>query len=165
MKRQVLPLIFVLAIFGVGVTACSGESGSSAIRGKALDRAVLKLQSGMSVDDVRAKLGTPRLERTLGKEEVLYYSLWQLVFEPGLKTRTRVYRAGYRPNIDIKALARKIQKLRLSMSIQDVRARLGVPEALEVIQNPPHEEESLWYGNGRWKLEFAVGRLVKKIKF
>jgi hypothetical protein len=63
-----------------------------------------------------------------------------------------------------KAPGRKVLRLRLGTSIEDVRAKLGTPEALEIYRNAPHKEESLWYGNGRWKLDFTDGALEGRYK-
>lgn len=167
MKRRIFVLTFSLLILSLGVAGCDEATVRSTVTGKALDRKVLKLQTGASTEEVRSKLGKPRLEKDLGEEEVLYYGLWQLVFtDRGLGSRTRDYKAGYGQwAYNSKALERKVLLLPPGTSIEYVRAKLGTPEALEIDRDPPHKEESLWYGHGRWKLSFTDGDLIRKAKF
>ena len=109
-------------------------------------------------------LGAPRLEKNLGKEEVLYYGLWQIVFEPDLTTRSRYYKPDSSTSKG-EALNRQVVKLEAGTSMKDVKSVLGKPEVLEVFRNAPHKEESLWYGNGHWEINFTNGKLTGKTKF
>jgi hypothetical protein len=165
MKRHIFILTLLLA-FGLSAAGCAANADTQSVTGEALDQKILRLEPGDSIEDVRSKLGKPQLEKELGEEQVLHYGPWQLVFtDSGLKSRTRYYRSGYHRNVNARALARKVSGLQLGMSIGDVKAKLGVPEALEIYRNAPHKEVSLWYGAGRWRLDFTEGKLESRTSF
>jgi hypothetical protein len=134
------------------------------VDGKTLDQMVLKLRPEMSIKAVQSRLGEPRLERDLGNEKVLYYGPWLLVFEPGLKIRTRYYLHRH-SGLSVKMLAKKISGLPLGTSVEGVMAALGKPEELQIFQNAPHKEESFWFGGGRWELFLTEGKLTEKKRF
>lgn len=166
MKCRAVALTLGLLIIGGGVNGCAEEVGRWTMNGRALDRKVLALQPGMSVEAVRAQLGEPSSEISLEEEEVLTYGewRWRLVFITAerLESWTREYKSDDWPT-DSKALDRKVLKLQLGTSIEDVREKLGKPEALQIYRNVPHKEESLWYLP--WKLSFTDGKLEFRTKW
>jgi outer membrane protein assembly factor BamE (lipoprotein component of BamABCDE complex) len=160
MKLLCFALTLSVLVISVGAIGCSEGAGSRIVKGKALDHKVLKLEPGASTEDVRSDLGSPRLERDLGGEEVLYYGPWLLLFaDHGLMTRTRYYKSGWHRNINVKVLNRKVMKLRRGTSIEYVRKNLGTPEAIDVYQDAPRREVGYWYGDGRWRITFTDGKL------
>jgi outer membrane protein assembly factor BamE (lipoprotein component of BamABCDE complex) len=145
MKRHTFVLALCLMVLSLTAAGYSADAESQGVSGKAMDQMALKLEPGDSVEDVRSELGKPQLEKELGKERVLSYGPWQLVFtNSGLKSRTRYYRSEYHRNVNARALARKVSELQLGMSVRDVKEKLGMPEALELYRNEPHKEVSLW---------------------
>lgn len=123
---------------------------------KALDRKVLGLQPGMSVDAVRSRLGMQAYGAAEEDSIALFYGSWQLTFGfSGLDTRTRDY--GHRRWADYQLLDSKIRRLRLGSSIKAVKSKLGRPEALEVYATVPEQDIALVYGP--WTLDFTNERL------
>jgi hypothetical protein len=63
--------------------------------GRELDRKVLKLQPGMSIETVKSRLGMPEgyeevFEDSSNPEEILWYGSWKLSFiDGGLESRNK----------------------------------------------------------------------------
>jgi hypothetical protein len=150
----------VLLISCGGIACASDEDASS--KAAHLDREVPKLPSGASVEEVEKELGSPRAQAELEDGEVsLYYGLWQLIFDPGLKVRIRSFKAGYwPPGRPFKVLDERVTKLRLGSPKHAVEETLGKPEAWEI--KDYQRREVLWYGNGRWQLILRDGKLAAK---
>ena len=163
LPRLLCPLIAVAALSAI--VAC-GESGSQATTFQgALDKKVPGLPNGITIEEVEDRLGTPRNRAELEDGEItLYYGLWQLIFDPRLKTRIRHYKAGYwPPNRPAGKLDRDVRSLKLKSSLAAVERKLGKPESWEILIRG--EKESVWYGPGRWKLLFSGGTLSRKILY
>jgi hypothetical protein len=90
-------LIFC-AIVLVSVASC-GQEETRAANLADLDRQIPRLPFGASIAYVEDRLGPPREDPTELEdgEESLFYSLWHLVFDPGLVSRIRYYKAGHWP--------------------------------------------------------------------
>jgi hypothetical protein len=155
-----LCLVVVLA----GSLAC-GESRVAASDLGKLDRVIPRLTRGMTLAEIEQRLGPPRDVRELeGGEVAALYRLWQLVLEPNLIIRQRFYKAGYWPSgRPFAPLDRAIRELPLGTSLAATEAKLGKTEAWEILDFK--ERESIWYGNGRWKLSFRNGALTGKKKY
>jgi len=159
--------ISVIAL--VGSSLACGQSDSQAADFQAADhaapdRVMPRLPNGLSIDEVKERLGEPRAEDEVeGGEVVLTYGLWQLVFHPSLYKRTRYYRAGYWPaDKPIAPLDRQVRELSLGSSRAAVERELGKTEAWQVFDF--NKWERIWYGNGRWKLSFRDKKLSGKQK-
>jgi hypothetical protein len=154
----------VLLLVSLGSAACA-HNDSNRTAGRLLeapDQKIARLASGLSVGEVEDRLGDPSARADLEEgEETLYYGLWQLVFNPDLESRIRSYRAGYWPSgKSFASLDRAMHRLPLGVSRGTVERRIGKTEAWEIIEFA--DDERLWYGNGRWKLSFREGELVRK---
>lgn len=168
MKRRVAALALCLVAIGGALIGCSEESGNGGVpwpppNSKALDRRVLALESGMSVERVRAELGEPLTENSVDAEyavvENLMYGRWQLQFEDdSLMKRIKVLtnNPGLLLRVGRAGLDRKVRSLKLGMPMVAVRARLGRPEAYEIDRNAPKEE---FLSYGAWELSFINGTL------
>jgi hypothetical protein len=128
-----------------------------------LDRKILRLpRQGLTFPVVKSELGLPKREFDAGGgENIVLYGGWQLTFIDGrLEKAVGHYERrwnGYGSPLD-----RKARKLPLGATIEETKARLGQPEAIELIQNVSAREESLFYGP--WQLIFANGRLEERLK-
>lgn len=172
---KIVLLAGVAAVLAVGIPAVvksddptpeaiwlDGRSGPWTTNSKALDRKVLALQPGASIEAVRSKLGNPASVIAAEGQVVLLYGTWRLAFyDEGLESRTREYRPG-RWSTNEKGLNRKVLKLELGTPIEVIRSEFGKPEAYEIFSNPPSREESLHYG--RWKFDFTDGILEGRYK-
>jgi hypothetical protein len=166
LKIRIVAISLVLLI---GSSLACGQNSSQAagqaVRPKNLDRVVPRLPSGLSSEEVEERLGEPdaRFELDGGKETVLTYRLWEVVFRPSLYKRTRMYIAGERRDQPVAPLDRKVRALNLGSSRGTVEKELGKTEAWQVLDLGSNER--LWYGNGRWKLHFVDRRLAGKVLY
>lgn len=182
MNRRVAALIVSVLAFSVVSIGCS-EAGNEEARlpsdhqaarlpanDQALDRKVRELESGMSIEDVRARLGEPLGEQIESDPEVemLFYGRWELFFEDDSLDR-RVKYVIERPIPDPrvidqkqKALDRKVLALRLGMSMAAVRSTFGTPDTYTIFKNAPGKEEGLSYEG--WELTFVDGVLTHRQK-
>jgi hypothetical protein len=141
-------------VLSVGIVACAQDAPEPTVS-RHVERQVLDLEPGESIGQIEARLGNPRLKKSVEGDTVLYYGLWQLVFDSNqeLENWTR-YLKGERWN-NIRALNTAVSSLKVGESMQEVRSELGVPMAIQVLAVKPARKEKLWYGNGRWALEFV----------
>lgn len=155
--------IVTVALIG-SVLGCGQDSPQAVTRG-ALDRVVPRLPRGLSIDEVEELLGEPRARfEGEGGEIVLNYEPWLLVFKPSLYERTRNYPSGYWPRKrPVAPLDRRVRALRLGSSRRTVERELGRTETWQILIRG--KDESVWYGNGRWKLQFLDGRLSRRTLF
>jgi hypothetical protein len=162
MKARVIA-ISVIALIGSSL-AC-GQSYSQAADQATLDRVAPGLPSGLSIDEVKNRLGEPRAQDEVeGGEIVLTYGLWQLVFHPSLYKRTRFYWGGIWPaDRPVKPLDRQIRALKLGSGRRTVERQIGKTETWEIFT--PGSNERLWYGDERWKLQFKDRRLSGKVLY
>lgn len=160
------PIVCAL-ILGVGVAGCSQESATQVISRKALDRRILQLQQGASVESVEAELGGPVSEFTESPERsALHYGPWLLLFNgQGLERRIRQRKPSHRPSISFTgAFDSKVLMLRLGMSLDAVRSKLGQPQWYEeVFEGSAYPEKVLRYGP--WELSFSQGELARRTRF
>ena len=173
LKRRFIAFALSSLILGAVVAGCSDESGEGwTANGKALDRKVLSLGQGTSIEAVRSELGTPGSEFIEGREASLQYDLWQFVFVDGrLKRRVKEHllehgsvppftKASERRS---KELDGEILELQRWMSIKAVKSRLGMPERFyETFESSRTPEVTLWYES--WELSFVDGVLVMRTK-
>jgi hypothetical protein len=159
-----IAVFFCLAVALGGILAC-GQSRVAASDLGTLDHVVPHLPTGMSLSEVEQRLGPPRDVRELeGGVVAALYSAWQLVFEPDLVIRERFYKAGYWPRgRPFPPLDRKVHELRLGTSRATAEAKLGKTEAWQILDFK--KRESIWYGNGRWKLSFRNETLTGKKRY
>jgi hypothetical protein len=158
--KRLTILISIVALL-IPTLGC-GQSATQAEAAGRLDQVVPRLPSGLSVEEVEARLGEPRDKfEAEGSEIVLTYGLWQVVFHPSLYKRSRYYRGGYWPaDRPVAPLDRKIKALKLGSSRRIVEREIGKTETWQVLAFGSNER--LWYGNGRWKLQFKDRRLSGK---
>ncbi len=156
-------LLLVLSSAGLACADSGGSADLATAQGD--DKRIPRLASGLSVQEVERQLGQPQSQVELeGGEVSLQYGLWQLVFDPNLITRIRSYRAGFWPkHRPFGPLDRDVRELSSGSSRATVESKVGKTEAWEVLSY--HENERLWYGNGRWKLVLSDQALTKKVLF
>jgi hypothetical protein len=144
--------------------AC-GQSDNQAAAAGSFEQVVPRLPTGLSVEEVEARLGEPRDKfEAEDSEIVLAYGLWQVVFHPSLYKRTRIYPAHHWPaNRPVGPLDRKIRALKLGLFRRTVELKIGKTETWQVLDLGTNER--LWYGNGRWKLHLVDGRLAGKVLY
>lgn len=93
----------------------------------------------------------------------MIYRLWRIVFHPSLFLRIRDYKAGYRPDQPVAPLDRKVHELKLGIGRRTVERELGKTEAWEIFTLG--KDESIWYGNGRWELQFTDRDLSGRVLY
>lgn len=168
--------VLVLIVISMGVSGCSNERGNGTDswpppNSKALDREVVALKPGMSLESVQARLGEPQSDRKFGGEpgvQMLFYDRWQLLFEDGHLAR-RIKYVFERPFPDPstvdqkeKAFDRRVLDLKRGASISAIRSKFGPPDTYEIIRTVPRREEILAYE--LWELTFVDGALNHRQK-
>jgi hypothetical protein len=146
---------------GQGGSSAAGFHGAANLH--VLDKEIPNLASGLSVEEVEGRIGSPKSASELeGGEVALYYGHWRLYFDPGLRDRVRSYKAGYWPEgRPVAELDREVRGVDLKSSIDEVEQELGRPGSWQIVL--PGRKEKLWYGPGRWELVFSRGNLVGKV--
>jgi len=164
--RKVLPVsTLVLLCLVVGISGCSQGESQSTATGGALDRKVLSLGQGTSVDAVEATLGTPASKVVDGEATVLFYGGWRLAFVgESLERRSREHWPRTRTLPAGERLDLEVLELRPGMSIKAVKFRLGDPRVYEeVFEASPSPEKILRYA--QWEISFSDDRLVRRTSF
>src|ERR1044072_3003177 len=162
-NRSSMKLVFLLFLLGLvaAIGACGQDDTKAAII-HALDQEIPQLTNGASVREVEDHLGTPRTRAEVFDGTLVYYGPWQLLFNPGLVSRARHYRAGYwDPRAPVANLDGAVHRLKLGSSLEEVKRLLGQPESWQIAV--PGKMEALWYGPDRWKLNFSFGDLSRKV--
>lgn len=178
MQGALVAAIGVVFLVGLSSVASSdpsrSESDSVFLQGPGnpsgapvTDEKVLALRPGTSAESAMARLGPPESAVIFEDESSFYYGeTWRLVFaEEGLRHRTKyppfeqrgpsVFSPAY--DRRLRALDRRIRRLRPGVSIEAVRARFGPPEGVEVHGESLRRDVGLWYGE--WRLDFDGEKL------
>lgn len=165
MRRRATILTACVVMAVTGIIGCSDDTIHPSFSGVTLDRRVLRLPQGASIEAVEGELGAPDSEATDGDETALHYRLWQLVFTKGLlKKKSREYRPSHPVQASGAAFDHKVLSLQRGMPIAKVKARLGVPTSYEkVFRSRSIPENILRYGP--WEITFTEGGLTRRTKF
>jgi hypothetical protein len=151
----------VFALLAFTVSGC-GDSGGKAVKSpEAVNREVLGLEQGASVDEVKDQLGEPGVESSVGSNDELSYGIWQLAFvDGGLKSRSKVIVPKQSPSAsEPGALSKTVRGIHLGTKRGNVEAILGIPEVVYVIYEGGAEPvRVLRYGS--WELTFVHGALT-----
>jgi hypothetical protein len=161
-------LAVLLGLAGIAISAwilvgCSSQDvGSPTGNPWRFNREVLSLPQGASLRVVKANLGEPLAETTVGSEATLNYRSWQLHFQEGeLCQRIREIRSGRTlpsgPILDHKVLFR----LKRGMTVQAARKTLGTPEVYEQIYEASRKP-AIVVRYAYWELYFRKNRLVRR---
>jgi len=128
-----------------------------------LDRQVIQLEQGASVDSVKEQLGEPKASTSSGATEALSYGNWQLTFEDGhLIERSKVVVPRHGSSVPQGGnMTKKILKLPLGTKRALAEATLGTPEVVYVIyEKQARPTKILRYGS--WELTFVQGALTQR---
>lgn len=155
-------VVLLICGSGLSVGGC-GESQSGVSLGQSLNRRVLALKPGTSIESARSQLGEPISDVTEGREDGLNYGSWQLTFVDGrLTRRSKMLVPGHaHPARESGSLEHKILDLSLGMSTGETKAVLGVPEVIYVIYERSPEPVKVWR-YGLWELSFSKGKLQQR---
>jgi hypothetical protein len=159
-------LVIAISVVVIGSLLACGQSATQAAADRNdLDRVIPRLPNGLSIDEAEERLGEPRTQYEVeGAEDVLVYGRWDLVFRPSLYKRTRYYPANDWPgDRAVAPLDRDVRELSLGRSRVAIERDLGQTEVWQVLDL--NKRERIWYGNGRWMLEFRDRRLSNKVLY
>jgi hypothetical protein len=125
---------------------------------------VLSLEQGTSLGDVKAHLGEPLSEVSVGNESTLSYRSWLIRFQEGeLRQRIREVRSGKTsqsgPVLDSKILT----GLTPGMPVRTVEKLLGPSEVSETIYEAARVPAFV-LRYAYWELYFRKGRLVRRTR-
>jgi hypothetical protein len=149
------------ALLALTVSGCGGSGGEAVKSPEAVNRQILHLEQGVSVDEVKAQIGEPDVESTVGSNDELRYGIWQLAFTDGrLNTRSKVIAPKQSPSVsEPGALSKTVRGLHLGAKLGNVEAILGIPEVVYVVYEGRAEPvRVLRYGS--WELTFVDGALT-----
>jgi hypothetical protein len=144
---------------------CGSSQPEVAAKGTSLNRQILQLEQGASVDLVKEKLGEPDMESGDGVSEGLGYGIWQLTFvHEHLTMRSKVLvPSNGPPSAGGRSLSKKILQLSLGTKIGVAEENLGTPETVYLIyENEPQPTKVLRYGP--WELTFVHGELSQRAR-
>ena len=156
--RLIVSALILLGYLG----GCSQQNHSSLQNTHALDKRVLGLHNGESIEVVKTKLGAPISEFIDGHGSgALNYSGWQIGFSRGRLTyrihQLRRRRNGYRKMRRKVARNSAILSLRRGMPVDTVIATLGQPDVVEDYYGLGPPETVLRYGP--WEIRFRHNML------
>lgn len=152
-----------VALFALAASGCGGSGEEPAKAPEAVNRQILQLEQGVSVDEVKDQLGEPNVEGSAGSNDELSYGIWQLAFvDDGLITRSKVIVPKQnQPAREPGSLSRTVRGLHLGTKLRNVEAILGVPESVYVIyEGRVRPVRVLRYGS--WELTFVDGTLANR---
>jgi hypothetical protein len=124
----------------------------------------MALDQGSSVDAVKAQLGVPESEFSIGKETILTYVPWRLWFVDDALREKRLERRFRGKRLTGSTLDQGVVGgLKLGSSIEVVKKALGTPDVVEsVYQGTSVDYRVLHYGP--WELSFRKGRLGERTR-
>jgi hypothetical protein len=159
-RVQIAATWAAFALFVLALSGCGGPE-DTAVPPDTLNRRVLHLQQGESVDQVKSQIGEPDVESSAGSNEYLSYGIWQLAFIEGrLEARSRVIIPSGDPSVmKPRELSRLVRALHLGTGVREVQALLGAPEAVYLTyEGDAQPVRVLRYAP--WELTFVGGALT-----